>query len=62
MNSGACRPFPHPRSPATFQLLDNYDFESWKAKKRSRDAVVECAVDGKIDEVDTLLISAAVVE
>jgi hypothetical protein len=60
MNSGACMPFAHPRSPAIFRRLGDYDFEYWRKKRGEGEAVVECAVDGLLYPIEPLLISANV--
>lgn len=61
MNSGACMPFAHPRAPAIFQRLKDYDFDAWKKKRGIADAVVECAIDASLFPIKPLLISATIV-
>jgi hypothetical protein len=61
MNSGACMPFAHPRSPAIFRRLADYDFEYWRRKRGKDEAIVECAVDDLLATIEPLLISAKVV-
>jgi Family of unknown function (DUF7002) len=62
INSGCCIPFPHERSPDRFRKLVDYAFDLWRRKKGGADkAVVECAIDGKLSGIKSLLISAEVV-
>ena len=57
MNSGACKPFAHPRTPAIFQRLVDYDFEFWRKKRSSaQKAVVECTIEYMLPNVEDYLI------
>jgi hypothetical protein len=58
MNSGACRPMPHPRSPDIFQSIQEYDFEFNRRRKGSREkAVVECTVHDRVEDIGRFLIA-----
>jgi hypothetical protein len=48
INSGATRPFPHPRGPETFSKIEDYPYETWRAKRKRGERVVELCVDGGI--------------
>jgi hypothetical protein len=62
MNSGSCKPMAHPRTPAIFQPIDQYDFDLWKKKKGSAaKAVVECTVTPGIFDVDRFIIEHEIV-
>ena len=61
MNSGACLPFAHSRSPDKFRRLADYDFDYWRRRRNVRSAVVECAIDRELQSVNSFLISAEVV-
>jgi len=62
MNSGSCKPMPHPRSPEIFRRISGYDFEFWRRKKGSRaKAVVECTVDKAILDVDRFIIQTEII-
>jgi len=53
MNSGATKPFPHPRGRDTFLPIARYPFAEWDRKRHGREPVVELAVvDGVPDIVD----------
>ena len=63
MNSGACKPMPHPRSPAIFQRIADFDLNYWARKRRSaKKAVVECAIDGELKNIEPLLLSTEVID
>lgn len=55
MNTGNTRPFPHPRSPATFRSMNAYPYA---ARKRLPDysAVVELTVLGEVPDVKDFVI------
>ena len=62
MNSGACRPMAHPRSPAIFQRIADYDFEFWRRRKGSAaKAVVECTVEGAVLGVERFILQTEIV-
>jgi hypothetical protein len=62
MNSGCCRPMPHPRSPEIFQSIANYDFEHWSKKKGGASkGVVECSVKNRIWNIEKFLIKSEIV-
>lgn len=62
MNSGACRPFAHPRSPAIFQAIADYDFEFWSRKKGGpTKAVVECTVEKVVHDVERFILDTKIV-
>jgi hypothetical protein len=44
INSGATKPFPHPRGKDTFLSPSAFPFDSWEAKRGKGKAVVELAV------------------
>ena len=44
INSGATRPFPVPRGPATFLPIDDYPYATWRGRRARRERVVELAV------------------
>ena len=52
MNSGNCLPYPHPRNPACFASIQDFDYAGWRAKRGGREIVVECAVDGSVKNVE----------
>lgn len=57
MNTGNTRPFPHPRSPATFRSMDAYPYPE---RRRFPDyfAVVELTVLGGVPDVKDFVIKA----
>jgi hypothetical protein len=61
MNSGCCRPFAHPRTPQIFQRLEDFDYDASKRKRGTKNAVVECAIDGELKHIETLLIGHQIV-
>lgn len=61
MNSGACMPFAHPRSPDIFRRIADYDFDYWRGRRNIQNAVVECAIDRELQSVKSFLLSAEVV-
>lgn len=57
MNSGACKPFAHPRTPDIFQRLADYDFKFWRKRKGgAQKAVVECTVEHMLPNVEKYLL------
>jgi hypothetical protein len=62
MNSGACRPFAHPRSPAIFQSIADYNFEFWRQRRGSpAKAVVECTVESGVQDVERFILKTEIV-
>lgn len=53
MNSGATKPYPHPRDETTFQGLEEYPLTRWKRKRSGSrtEPVVELAVDYAVPDV-----------
>ena len=61
MNSGATRPFAHPRSQETFLPISEYPFDRWLAKrKQRRKAVVEVAVTHSVPDIAEMVIEVAI--
>ncbi len=58
MNSGATKPFPHPRGRGTFNRIDDHPFA--ERKRRGLDPLAEVAIDGMVDDVATLAESVTV--
>ena len=57
MNSGACKPFAHPRTPAIFQPIEDYDFPYWKRRKGGAEkSVVECTVERGVYDVSRFIV------
>ena len=52
MNSGATRPFAHPRGLSTFTSMEAYDFDARRKKSGLKNAIVEVAI---LDAVDNLV-------
>lgn len=62
MNSGACKPMAHPRSPAIFQRVADYDFEFWRRRKGNvMKAVVECTVERAVLDVERFILQTETV-
>ncbi len=51
INSGSTIYKPQPRGYTTFQSIENYPFNEWKARRGSRDAVVELVVDHSVRDI-----------
>lgn len=51
MNSGATRPFAHPRGLTTFLPIDNYPYSIWRAKRGGKDSVVELAIEDGVPDI-----------
>lgn len=51
INSGATRPVAQPRGRDTFLPLQQYPFQEWKARRRGREPVVECAIQGGVPDI-----------
>jgi len=51
INTGATKPMPHPRGTDCFVPLPAYPFAHWYQKRKGRDAVVEFAVRGTVENV-----------
>lgn len=59
INSGATRSVEHKRGHSTFTALDDYDFDGWRKKRRSRKkAVAEVAVRGAVEKLTRIATSA----
>ena len=62
MNSGACKPMAHPRSPAIFQRIADYDFAFWQRRKGgAAKAVVECTVERAVASADRFILQTEIV-
>jgi hypothetical protein len=62
MNSGSCKPMPHPRTPRIFQTIRDYDFEFWRRRKgAAAKAVVECTVERAVLDVDRFILQTEVI-
>nr|WP_279636852.1 hypothetical protein [Corallococcus llansteffanensis] len=48
INSGATKPFPQPRGPATFLPLSTYPFAEWDQKRKRKEPVVELTVQHSV--------------
>jgi len=52
MNSGTTKPIPHPRGPNTYQLINDYPFKDWTAKRHSpTKAIAELALDYAVPNI-----------
>lgn len=51
INSGATKPFPHPRGRESFLPLETYPWEDWVRRRNMREAVVEVAFEEGIPDV-----------
>lgn len=53
MNSGATKPYPHPRGAETFRPVEEYPLSAWQEKRRysSTEPVVELAVDYEVPNI-----------
>ena len=58
MNTGTTAPIAHPRGRNTFMRIADFPFE--ERKKRGQDAIVELAIDGLVEEVESLAESVTV--
>jgi hypothetical protein len=56
INSGCTKPYPHPRGHYTFRALTTYPFEALRKKRGIRDAIVELAVLGGVNDVQDLVL------
>jgi len=56
MNSGCTTPFAHPRGLRTFLPLSEYPYQD--RVRRRREPVVELAVDYKVEDIESFVISA----
>lgn len=62
MNSGACKPMAHSRSPAIFQRVGDYDFEFWRRRKgKAIKAVVECTVERAVLDVERFILQTELI-
>lgn len=51
INSGATRPYPSPRGPATFQPIATFPYERYRRLRSTLGAVVELAVDRAVPDI-----------
>ena len=51
MNSGATRPYPHPRGLDTFCSIEEYPYESWERRRKRGDEIAEIAVDYGVRDI-----------
>jgi hypothetical protein len=51
INTGATKPFPHPRGVDTFKRMNEYPFDDWAKRRHGVDPVVELAVDQGVPDV-----------
>ena len=51
MNSGCTKPFPHPRSEATFRRISEYPYSERRRMKKRGERVVELAVDYAVPNI-----------
>jgi hypothetical protein len=51
MNSGATKPFPHPRGKDTFLPIKDYPLEHWKRLRRNGEWVVELLVSAGVPDI-----------
>lgn len=56
INSGFTRRFPQPRGSDTFRAIADYPFAEWVKKRGTKDAIAECAVTYRVDDVAGALI------
>ena len=56
INSGFTRRFPQPRGSDTFRLISDYPFAEWLKKRGAKDAVAECAVTYRVENIQTALL------
>jgi hypothetical protein len=56
INSGSTIMKPQPRGAATFQTISSYPYAAWRAKRGRRDAVVELAVRGGVQDVERFVL------
>lgn len=56
-NSGATKPFPHPRGKDTFLPLTEYPYKDWSKKRKKKDPIVELAVQHGVEEVERFVLS-----
>lgn len=57
INTGATKPFPHPRGLQTFLPLDRYPYQDWRRRRRGVDPIVELTVDYAVPNIESLIIS-----
>jgi hypothetical protein len=56
MNSGATRPFPHPRSLDTFKSLSEYPFADLRRRRSARNVIVELAVEYSVPNISDYVV------
>ncbi|MFL5612430.1 MAG: DUF7002 family protein [Gemmatimonadaceae bacterium] len=55
MNSGATKPYPHPRGRKTFLPMSEYPLAAWRRKRPKGDSVVEVLVKGGVRGIAALV-------
>lgn len=61
LNSGATKPMPHPRSPASFLPIADYPFDAWTRKRgKAQKAVAEIAVTHSVPDVAEMTLEVAI--
>lgn len=58
MNSGATKPFPHPRGRDTFLPITEYPLDFWKNRRRRGEWVVELLVTGGVPDIARYVVEA----
>lgn len=56
INSGFTRRFPQPRGSTTFRPIADYPFGEWVKKRGTKDAIAECAVTNRVDDIAGALV------
>jgi hypothetical protein len=56
INSGCTKPYPHPRDLHTFRRIPDYQYSTWKRKRRRGERVVELCVDGGVLDIENYVI------
>ena len=61
LNTGATKPWPHPRGKNCFVPLALYPFAHWRQRRTTRNTVVELAVKGSVPDVMEILERVSIV-
>lgn len=56
INSGSTIMNPQPRGRATFQPIGSYPYEEWRRKRGRRDAIVELAIRGGVEDIERFVL------
>lgn len=56
INSGSTIMNPQPRGKATFQPIASYPYEEWRKKRGRRDAIVELAIRGGVQDIERFVL------